>query len=47
MIVNVGDIDFVSSEGDYCQLLDRINVLRDGEVRSGRYYYNPMPYHLT
>ena len=47
LIINVGEIDFVTSDEDYRQLFERINTLRAGEMRSGRYYYNPMPYRLT
>ncbi len=47
LIINVGDIDFVDNRTDYRQLLERINALRAGAVRSGRYYYNPAPYRLT
>lgn len=47
LVINVGEIDFVGSEADYRQLVERIDAMRDEAVRSGRCYYNPMPYHLT
>ena len=47
LIINVGDIDFVENPADYRQLVGRISVMRAEEVRSGRYYYNPIPYRLT
>lgn len=38
LIVNAAEIDFVDSENDYQQLLDRIK-----RVRRGRHYFNPAP----
>ena len=47
LIINVEEIDFIDNEADYRQLLERINMMRTGEIRSGRYYYSPMSYHLS
>ncbi len=47
LVINVGDIDFVASEPDYRQLVERINAMRAESLRSGRYYYNPAPYRLA
>lgn len=38
LIVNAAEIDLVSSDGDYRQLLDRLMT-----IRSGRHYFNPAP----
>ncbi|RMG52445.1 MAG: deoxynucleoside kinase, partial [Gammaproteobacteria bacterium] len=41
LIVNATEIDFVANEADYRSLLARIM-----DVRSGREYYNPLPFDL-
>ena len=41
LIVNAAEIDLVSREGDYQALLTRIT-----EVKSGRQYFNPVPFSL-
>lgn len=41
LIVNAAEIDPVTNDEDYAQLLDRVN-----EVRSGRHYFNPIPLSL-
>ncbi len=38
LIVNAAEINLVESEGDYQALLEQI-----GRVKSGRYYFNPVP----
>ena len=42
MIVNAAEIDLVNSEMDYNALLEQIAV-----VRSGRHFFNPLPFDLT
>lgn len=39
LIVNATEIDIVSNEQDYQQLLTRIQ-----EIKSGRHYFNPLPF---
>ncbi len=39
LIVNATDIDLVNSDEDYRQLFERIK-----SVRSGRHYFNPLPF---
>ena len=38
LIINVSELDFVTNQGDYNQLLERIKTME-----SGRHYYNPLP----
>ncbi|NOZ53277.1 MAG: deoxynucleoside kinase [Gammaproteobacteria bacterium] len=40
LIVNAADIDLVNNQQDFELLLARIN-----EIRSGRHYFNPVPFH--
>lgn len=47
LIINVGQIDFVDDEDDYYQLVRRVRLMLDSNVRAGRYYYNPVPYRLS
>lgn len=42
LIVNAEDIDFVNNDADYRQLLDTIT-----NIRTGRHYYNPLPFDLN
>ena len=46
LTISVGGIDFVDNAADYHRLVERIDAMRTGAVRSGRYYYNPAPYRL-
>lgn len=41
LIVNAAEIDFANSDRDYQQLLERIRG-----ARSGRHYFNPLPFTL-
>ncbi|QIT56024.1 deoxynucleoside kinase [Aquisalimonas sp. 2447] len=38
LIVNAAEIDLVSNDGDYWQLLERLRT-----IRSGRHFFNPAP----
>jgi deoxyadenosine/deoxycytidine kinase len=42
LIVNAEEIDFVNNDADYRQLLDTISG-----IKTGRHYYNPLPFDLN